>query len=235
VTDDRSATGPGGGKRRIILLMGAAGAGKGTQADRLAVELGTPHLASGNLFRAAIAARTELGARARVYMDRGELVPDALTISMFMDELSRPSAERGAILDGFPRTVGQAAALDSVLAGRGDRIDAVVYIEVPNDVLVERLAGRWVCPTCGTPYHELTDPPAASGRCDRDGTDLVQRDDDRPEVVRARLERQIPPMLEVIDHYDRSGRVVRVDGRQSIDAVTSDIMAHLAARADGRA
>lgn len=190
--------------------------------------MGVPHLASGNLFRAAIAAGSELGARARPYIDRGELVPDDITISMFMDELSRPAAGRGAILDGFPRTVAQAAALDRTLAERGASIGAVVYIEVPTEVLVERLAGRWVCPSCGTPYHGLIDPPRVAGRCDRDGTELVQRDDDRPDVVRARLERQVPPMLEVVEHYRRAGRVVRVDGRGSIDAVTADILSRLA-------
>src|SRR5690606_16316439 len=161
-------------------LVGAVGAGKGTQAAILSRELGIPHLASGNLFRAALAAGSQLGEQARVYMDRGELVPDEITIRMFMDELATPAAARGAILDGFPRTVGQARALDETLARQGERIRRVFFIEVPTDVLIRRVAGRWICPQCGTPYHEDTDPPRVAGRCDRDGAALTQRDDDRP-------------------------------------------------------
>jgi adenylate kinase len=157
-------------------------------------------------------------------MERGELVPDETTIAMFMEELARPIGTRGAILDGFPRTVRQATALDETLGAQGERIRRVIYIEVPTDILVQRVAGRWVCPTCGTPYHELSDPPHVAGRCDRDDTPLVQRDDDRPEVVRARLERQVPPMLEVVDHYERAGVVDRVDGQQPIEDVTAEIL-----------
>lgn len=222
------ATGP---ERLILLLVGAVGAGKGTQAAALSRELGLVHLASGNLFRAALAAGTPLGEAAREYMERGELVPDELTIAMFMEELARPAAQAGAILDGFPRTVGQAKALDETLAANGERIRAVLYIEVPTEVLIRRVAGRWVCPQCGTPYHEDTDPPGVAGRCDRDGTQLKQRDDDRPEVVRSRLEKQVPPMLEVVDHYERAGIVHRLDGKQPIDAVTEDILAKIGARA----
>jgi adenylate kinase len=224
VTDGPSGPGPAGDERLILLLIGAVGAGKGTQADLLAEELGIPHLASGNLFRAALAAGTPLGEEARAYMQRGELVPDDTTIAMFMEELARPIAERGAILDGFPRTVRQATALDETLAAQGERIRGAIYIDVPTDLLVRRVAGRWVCPTCGTPYHELTDPPGTPGRCDRDGAALTQRDDDRPEVVRARLERQVPPMLEVVDHYERAGIVDRVDGQLPIEAVTAEIL-----------
>jgi adenylate kinase len=218
---------PAGDERLILLLVGAAGAGKGTQAAALSTELGLPHLASGNLFRAALAARTPVGEQARGYMERGELVPDEITIRMFMEELDAPAAERGAILDGFPRTVGQARALDETLAAHGERVRRVVFIDVPDEVLVRRLAGRWVCPTCGTPYHEETDPPRVPGRCDNDGAPLTQRDDDRPEVVRARLEQQVAPMLEVVDHYEAAGVVERVDGAQPIEAVTDEILARL--------
>ncbi len=216
-------------ERLILLLVGAVGAGKGTQASILSKQLGIPHLASGNLFRAAMAAGTPLGEAAREYMERGELVPDETTIGMFMEELGAPRAARGAILDGFPRTVGQARALDDTLAGQGERIRRVFYIEVPTDVLVRRVAGRWVCPECGTPYHEDTDPPRTAGRCDRDGTELRQRDDDRPEVVRARLDRQVPPMLAVIDHYERASIVDRLDGTQPIEAVTAAILERIGA------
>ena len=220
-----------GADRLILLLVGAVGAGKGTQAAILSRELGLVHLASGNLFRAALAAGTPLGEAARSYMEAGELVPDELTIAMFMEELARPHAAAGAILDGFPRTVGQATALDETLAARGERIRRVLYIEVPTEVLIRRVAGRWVCPQCGTPYHEDTDPPRVAGICDRDGVALRQRDDDRPEVVRARLEKQVPPMIEVIDHYERAGIVERLDGTKPIEAVTEEILVRIGARA----
>ena len=211
-------------ERLILLLVGAAGAGKGTQAAVLSSELGIPHLASGNLFRAAMAAGTPLGQEAKSYMERGELVPDATTIGMFMDELSGPEAAKGAILDGFPRTEAQAQALDATLAGMGERVGKVIYIEVPTEVLVRRLAGRWVCPVCGTPYHEINDPPKVPGRSDREGAEIVQRDDDRPEVVRARLEQQVPPMRDVVGHYEGAGIVERVDGERSIEEITADIL-----------
>ena len=226
---DAAGTLDKGDERLIVLLVGAVGTGKGTQAKALSRELGLPHLASGNLFRAAMAAGTPIGEEAREYMQRGELVPDEKTIGMFMDELAKPHASRGAILDGFPRTVGQATALDETLDGLGEQIDRVIFIEVPTEVIIKRVGGRWVCPTCGTPYHETADPPRVAGICDKDGTALRQRDDDRPEVVRARLERQVPPMLEVIDHYERAGIVDRVDGTQPIDAVTRDILSRMRA------
>ena len=213
--------------RRILLLVGPVGAGKGTQAEALNQELGLVHLASGNLFRQALRDGTPLGEEARAYMDRGDLVPDEITIDMFMQELAKPEARRGAILDGFPRTVAQAQALDATLAAHGERIERVISIEVPVEELVERVAGRRVCPECGTPYHVVTDPPQAPGRCDREGAELQQRDDDRPEVVRARLEKQMLPMLEVLDYYDRAGIVQRVDGTGPIAAVTAQILGSL--------
>ena len=209
----------------ILVLVGAVGTGKGTQAKILSKEFGLPHLASGNLFRAALAAGTPLGEEARHYMERGELVPDGITINMFMDELARPHASRGAILDGFPRTVGQSVALDETLAKMEEKVDRVIFIEVPPEDIIRRVAGRLVCPTDGTTYHETADPPEVPGICDRDGTPLKQRDDDRPEVVRARLDQQVPPMLGVVDHYEQLGVATRVDGRQPIDAVTRDILA----------
>jgi len=160
-------------------------------------------------------------------MQRGDLVPDEITIEMFMEELSHPAAAQGAILDGFPRTVAQAQALDATLAGRGERIERVISIEVPVEELVARVAGRRVCPVCGTPYHLVGDPPRVPGRCDLDGAELQQRDDDRPEVVRARLAKQVLPMLEVLEHYDRAGIVTRVDGTQAIETVTRQILASL--------
>ena len=228
-------TDPGGGRemspsgRRILLLVGSVGAGKGTQAAALSKKLGLAHVASGNLFRHALRDGSELGEKARVYMERGDLVPDDITIEMFMDELSRPTAARGAILDGFPRTVAQAKALDATLAARGEKVERVISIEVPIEELVARVAGRRVCTTCGTPYHVVDDPPRVRGRCDKDGAELQQRDDDRPEVVRARLAKQVVPMLEVLDYYDQKGIVHHVDGTRSIPQVTSDILAGLSA------
>jgi adenylate kinase len=216
------------GERLILLLVGAVATGKGTQAEMLSTQLGLAHLASGNLFRAAIAAGTPLGTAAQAHMERGELVPDETTIAMFMDELAKPPAARGAVLDGFPRTLGQAVALDQTLERQHERIRRVIHIDVPADILVSRVAGRWMCPTCDTTYHEVTDPPQVAGVCDREGSTLIQRDDDRPEVVRARIDRQVPPMLEVLDHYRAAGIVDRVDGDQSIEAVHDEIMAALA-------
>ncbi len=212
------------GGRRILLLVGAAGAGKGTQAAILSERLGLAHLASGDLFRAALRDGTPVGERARHYMERGELVPDEITIELFMAELAKPQAAKGAILDGFPRTVTQAEALDATLERQGEEISRLVYVDVPQEELVARLSGRWICPTCGTVYHAMTDPPRVAGVCDREGTKLVQRDDDRPEVVRARLAKQVPPMLEVLAHYERKGVVSRIDGQQPIEQVTAAIM-----------
>jgi adenylate kinase len=210
--------------RRILLLVGPVGAGKGTQAEALSRELGLVHLASGNLFRQALRDGNELGKRARSYMERGDLVPDAITIEMVMAELARPAAKAGAILDGFPRTVTQAQALDATLAAQDERIEKVISLEVPIDEVVARAAGRRVCPRCGTPYHLSGDPPRVPGICDKDGTPLVQRDEDRPEVVRARLAKQVPPMLEVLAHYDQAGIVARIDGTRPVDEVTDAIL-----------
>jgi adenylate kinase len=215
-------TSPAG--RRILLLVGSVGAGKGTQAAALGKELGLVHVASGNLFRKALRDGTELGEKARAYMERGDLVPDDITIEMFMHELSQPTAARGAILDGFPRTVAQAQALDATLAARGEKVERVISIEVPMEELVARVAGRRVCPTCGSSYHVVDDPPRVPGRCDKDGTELQQRDDDRPEVVRARLAKQVVPMLEVLDYYDQQGIVHHVDGTMPIPDVTREIL-----------
>jgi adenylate kinase len=220
--------------RPILLLIGAAGAGKGTQAERLAGRLGLAHLASGDLFRAHLREGTPLGTQARAYMERGELVPDDITIRMVEERLGRPEAAAGAVLDGFPRTAAQAVALDATLARRGEGVSRAVFIDVPSEELVRRLADRWTCPTCQTTYHQLSDPPQVAGRCDREGSTLEQRPDDRPEVVRARLEKQGPPMREVIEHYDRAGVLSRVDGRASINKVTGQILDAVGSPAESR-
>jgi adenylate kinase len=229
VTDPGGSPATSATGRRILLLVGSVGAGKGTQAAALSSELGLAHLASGNLFRKALRDGSPLGEQARAYMERGDLVPDDVTIQMFMNELSQPDAAHGAILDGFPRTVAQARALDATLAERGERIERVISIEVPVEELVARVAGRRVCPVCGTPYHVASDPPRVPGRCDNDGAELQQRDDDQPEVVRARLAKQVLPMLEVLEYYDQKGIVQHVDGTQPIIAVTNEILRGLRA------
>ena len=216
---------PGGASRPIIVLLGAAGAGKGTQARILSAELGLLHLATGELFRQAVRDGTPVGRQARTYMDRGDLVPDAITIQVVALALASPAADPGAILDGFPRTTEQAVALDAILADQGRGISGVVVIEVPVGDLVARLSGRWTCPTCGTPYHLPDHPPHRLGVCDREGTSLAQREDDRPEIVRARLARQLGPMEAVVDHYARSRGVIRIDGSQPIAAVTDALRA----------
>ena len=213
--------------RPIIVLLGVAGAGKGTQAAILAAELELMHLATGDLFRRALRDGTPLGEQARTFMERGDLVPDDITTRLVVEALAGPAAARGAILDGFPRTTAQSEALDEQLTAWGEAVGRVILIEVPVEVLIARLSGRLICPTCGTPYHVTGDPPRVAGRCDRDGTELVQRDDDRPEVVRARLEKQIPPLEEVIAYYQRMGGVVRVDGLQPIHTVTAALRAAL--------
>jgi adenylate kinase len=207
----------------ILVLLGAVGAGKGTQASILAREGGLLHLATGDLFRRARDEGTPLGEVARGYMRRGELVPDEITVRMVSEALTDPAAAAGVVFDGFPRTLAQARALDDMLAEMGMPITRAVLIDVPEDVLVARVAGRWVCPDCGTPYHVTDDPPRAAGRCDRDGTPLVQREDDRPEVFRARLREQMAPLEDVVAYYADRGLLVRVNGEQPIEAVTAAI------------
>ncbi len=215
--------------RPVVVLVGAAGAGKGTQASILAAELGYRHLATGDLFRSALRDRTVLGEQARVYMERGDLVPDELAIGLVAEALADQSAAGGVILDGFPRTAAQARALEIILAAGGDQISRVVAIDVSEADLVARLSGRWSCPACGTPYHLVYDPPRQPGICNNDGTALTQREDDRVEVVRARLTKQIPPMREVIAHYRAADLLSVVDGSLPIDEVTAAIRAEVGA------
>lgn len=207
----------------ILVLVGAVGAGKGTQASILARESGLLHLATGDLFRRALDEGTSLGEVASAYMRRGELVPDDITVGMVAEALTDPAAAAGVVFDGFPRTLAQAQALDRMLAERDMKITRAVFIEVPEDVLVARVAGRWVCPECGTPYHLTDDPPRQPGICDKDGATLVQREDDRPEVFRARLREQMAPLEDVVAYYADRGLLARVDGRQPIEAVTAAI------------
>jgi adenylate kinase len=218
---------------RYVVLLGPPASGKGTQAARLREELDLPHVASGDLFRENLKNETELGLKAKTYMDRGALVPDDVTIAMVMDRLSRPDCADGALLDGFPRTIAQAEALDEALAEQGLRISSVPNIVVPDDVLVDRVSGRRLCRTCGASYHVKFNPPQQPGVCDKDGGELYQRDDDRPETVRKRLKVYWEQTSPLIDHYRDQGVLVEVDGDQSIDAVTEDLRTALVEQREG--
>jgi adenylate kinase len=209
---------------RVLVLLGAPGAGKGTQAHILARHLGLPRVATGDLFRAALRDGTPLGIAAREYMDRGALVPDDVTVKMLLERLAAPDAARGVILDGFPRTRGQAEALDRALAERDTAVEAALLVDVPADELLRRLSGRWLCEEAGHTYHETAYPPRVAGICDICGSRLIQRDDDRPDVVRARLEKQLGALEEVVDHYRAAGLLQVVDGRRPIAAVSSDLL-----------
>jgi adenylate kinase len=208
-----------------LVFLGPPGAGKGTQARELAQALGVPHVAPGDIFREAAASGTALGLEAKRYMDRGELVPDAVVIRMIGERLGRPDAKQGFILDGFPRTPEQATALDTLLADAGQSLDCAVFFDVPEDEIVRRLTGRRICAGCGTPYNVASWPPKVEGRCDRCGRELVQREDDREDTVRTRLSvyaRQTAPVLE---HYRKRGSMVTVTGAGTVDAVQRELRA----------
>ncbi len=209
----------------VTVLLGGPGAGKGTQAVGLARRLGVPHVASGDLFRAAVRDGTPIGLEAKAYMERGELVPDATTVRMLLARLAEPDAAAGAVLDGFPRDRAQAVVLDEALAEHGSRVDLAISIEVPSDELVRRLSGRWVCVESGHVYNETAHPPKVAGRCDIDGSELIQRADDKPETIQARLELQLSSLRDVIDHYRSTGVLRQVDGVGSIDDVTDAVLA----------
>lgn len=208
----------------VVVLLGGPGSGKGTQAEILAERSGIPHVATGDLFRAAVRDASPIGLEARRYMERGQLVPDDITIRMLLDRLDTPDAAEGVILDGFPRNRAQAEALASALAGRGSRVDHAVNIDVPTDELVRRLSGRWVCRDSGHVYNESTNPPQVAGRCDIDGSPLVQRADDKPETIRARLTQQLASLDDVIDYYDKAGLLRVVNGVQPIEGVAEDVL-----------
>ncbi len=186
-------------------------------------------MATGDLLRNEVRAGTELGRRAKVYMDRGELVPDAVMLELFRRRLEQPDCERGVLLDGFPRTVAQARELDRMLVGLGRRMDHVVFLRVPESVLVRRLAGRLTCPSCGRTYHVELAPPKVNAVCDVDGTALVQREDDRPETARRRITVYLEQTLPVLEHYREQGVVSDVDGTGSIEEVQVRILAAIEA------
>jgi adenylate kinase len=212
-----------------LVLLGPVGAGKGTQARRIAQRYGVPHVASGDLLRAHRQQNTPLGQTAAQYMDRGALVPDDLVISMIVDRMRQPDAHHGVLLDGFPRTVAQARALDKELDEEGRSLRLALYLEVPFEVLVERAAGRWTCRTCQATYNYRVNPPRRPGVCDIDGGELYQREDDRVDVVSERIKIYLRDTVPVVDYYRNRGILRDIDGTQGIEAVAADIERQLEA------
>ncbi|EKO8601774.1 adenylate kinase [Staphylococcus pseudintermedius] len=207
-----------------IILMGLPGAGKGTQASEIIKKYPIPHISTGDMFRKAIKDETELGKEAKSYMDRGELVPDEVTVGIVKERISEDDAKKGFLLDGFPRTIEQAEALNSILEELGRTIDAVVNIEVPEEELMNRLTGRRICETCGTTYHLVFNPPKVEGVCDIDGGKLYQREDDNPETVANRLEVNVKQSKPILEFYNQKGLLKNIDGSKHIDEVTSDVI-----------
>jgi adenylate kinase len=205
------------------VLLGLPGAGKGTQAARLKGETGLAHITTGELFRENIRQGTELGKKAQQFVDSGGLVPDDITIGMLLDRMKGDSTSKGIMFDGFPRTTVQAKALDDALEAQGKQIGMAIYINVGQEELVSRLAGRWSCPKCGAVYHEKTQPPKQPGICDNCGSELTQRADDKPDVVRNRLEVNLKNLQPLLDYYGGQGKLSEVDGEQDLDAITTEI------------
>jgi adenylate kinase len=210
-----------------IILLGAPGAGKGTQAVTVARELNLAHIASGDLFRQALEQRTELGIQAQSYMEKGKLVPDEITIKMVLERISAPDCDSGVILDGFPRNLEQAKALDKALAEQTKGIDKVVYIKVSEEELLNRLSGRWICRNCQTPYHATNSPPQVWGKCDKCGGELYQRPDDNVETVKNRLQVYFAQTTPLIDYYAKSGQLLEVEGEGGVDEVSRRIVTAL--------
>lgn len=208
-----------------IVLLGPPGAGKGTQARIISEKLHLPHVSSGDLFRENIKNQTALGQLAKGYIDRGELVPDEVTIAMIRQRLALPDCEHGALLDGFPRTPAQAEALAAMLVEFGGKVNVAPYIRVPEKMLIERLSGRWTCHAQGHVFHEVYHPPKVPGRCDIDGSELYQREDDKAETVANRIRVYLEQTAPLIEYYHRQGVLVEVDGSQPIDRVTADLLA----------
>jgi adenylate kinase len=211
-----------------VVFLGPPGAGKGTQASVLAERMGVLHLATGDVLRAAVKQETSLGLEAKGYMERGELVPDSLVVNLVVDRLAQNDAAKGAVLDGFPRNLSQARALDGALMGRGAKVDLVLYLNVPEEALVARLAGRWECGNCRTPYHEQTKPSRVAGVCDQCGGVLTQRPDDVPETVRRRLQVYFEQTAPLLGYYRDRDVLREIDGERPIADVTEQIQSVLA-------
>ncbi len=207
-----------------IVLLGPPGAGKGTQAEVISDSLKLAHISSGDIFRENLKNETELGKLAQGYMNRGELVPDDVTIAMIRERLTRPDCANGAVLDGFPRTPAQATALEGMLKELDGTVRSVPYINVPSEVLVARLSGRWTCQQ-GHVYHVVFNPPQVTGKCDVDGMELYQREDDQPATVERRIRVYLEQTSPLIEYYRERGLLREVDGTQAIDQVTADLLA----------
>lgn len=207
--------------------MGLPGAGKGTQAEKINEKYNIPHISTGDMFRLAIKEGTDQGKKAKEYMDQGELVPDEVTNGIVKERLRKDDCKNGFLLDGFPRTIAQAEALESIVKDINQSIDYVIHVDVPEGKLVERLTGRRICPTCGTTYHVVYNPPKEDGICDKDGSTLIQRDDDKPETVKKRLSVNIEQTKPLLDFYHDKGYLVTVNGDQEINQVFQDIQAKI--------
>jgi adenylate kinase len=206
-----------------LVLMGLPGAGKGTQAERIVEKYGIPHISTGDMFRAAMKEGTELGLQAKSFMDKGELVPDEVTIGIVRERLSKEDCQKGFLLDGFPRTVPQAEALENLLADLEKKIDYVINIDVDKSILMDRLTGRRICKDCGSTYHLVFNPPAKEGVCDRCGGELYQRADDNAETVQNRLDVNIKQSAPLLAFYEEKGYLRTIDGQQDINKVLIDI------------
>lgn len=206
-----------------IILMGLPGAGKGTQAERMVEEFKIPHISTGDMFRAAVKEQTEMGLEAKKYMDQGLLVPDHVVIGIVKERLGKADCSNGFLLDGFPRTVGQAEALDDTLLGLGRNIDHVINIEVDRSELLARLTGRRICRDCGATYHVMFNPPKQEGVCDKCGGELYQRDDDNEKTVATRLDVNIEQSAPLLSYYSKKGLLRNIDGQQEITKVFEDI------------
>ncbi len=207
-----------------IIMLGAPGAGKGTQAKLIAEKFGIPHISTGDIFRANIKEGTDLGKEAKEYMDKGQLVPDELTVRILLDRVSKDDCKNGYVLDGFPRTIPQAQVLDNEVAKLGDKIDFAIDVDVPDENIIRRMGGRRACLKCGATYHVEHIPPKKEGICDTCGSELVLRDDDKPETVQKRLEVYHKQTQPLIDHYSRQNILRTVDGTQDMKDVFSDIV-----------
>ena len=210
-----------------IVMLGAPGAGKGTQADILSRETGLPHVASGDLFRQALEKKTDLGLLAQTYMERGELVPDEVTTKLILERINAPDCASGCLFDGFPRTLEQAESLDKSLATQGKNIVKAIYIRVTDEELVKRLSGRWLCRACQMPYHVVTSPPKVPGKCDKCGGELYQRPDDKEETIRERLKVFFVKTVPLIEYYRKQNKLVEVDGNLGIEDVAKEIVTAL--------
>ncbi len=207
-----------------VIMLGAPGAGKGTQAKRLAAEYKIPHISTGDIFRANIKGGTELGKKAKGYMDAGQLVPDELVCDLVVDRIGQDDAKNGYVLDGFPRTIPQAEALDAALAAKGENVDYAVNIDVPDEAIINRMSGRRACVGCGATYHIVFNAPKTADVCDVCGSKLIIRDDDKPETVKNRLSVYHAQTQPLIDYYEAKGLVVNVDGTKDMDAVFAEIL-----------